>query len=58
MVSDKSVEVINALSVVNRLCYECVELKQERSKSENGCIIILSVNLMVKAEYTIHLRIR
>lgn len=57
MVSDLSVEVINALSVVNRLCYECVELKQVRSKSENGCII-LSVNVMVKAEYTIHLRIR
>lgn len=57
MVSDKSVEVINALSVVNRLCYECVELKQVRSKSENG-YIILSVNVMVKAEYTIHLRIR
>ena len=58
MVSDKSVEVINALSVANGLCYKCVELKQVRSKSENGCIIILSVNLMVKAEYTIHLRIR
>ena len=57
MVSDKSVEVINALSVVNRLCYECFELKQVRSKSENGCII-LNVNVMVKAEYTIHLRIR
>lgn len=57
MVSDKSVEVINALSVVNRLYCECLELKQVRSKSENGCII-LSVNVMVKAEYTIHLRIR